>query len=78
MIAKVAGLLAADHVNIAALTCDRDKRGGNAMLCIELDQTLGDPAQQFLLSWPEMDWVRMVQPVMDAGIVAPVLLGTTA
>ncbi len=78
VIAKVATLLASDHVNIAALTCDRDKRGGNAMLCIELDQTLGEAAQQFLLSWPEMDWVRMVQPVMDAGIVAPVLLGTTA
>ena len=78
VIARVAGLLAADQVNIAALTCDRDKRGGNAMLCIELDQVLGEAAQQFLLSWPEMDWVRMVRPVMDAGIVAPVLQGTTA
>ena len=48
------------------------------MLCIELDQVLGEAAQQFLLSWPEMDWVRMVRPVMDAGIVAPVLQGTTA
>ncbi|AZI42386.1 L-serine ammonia-lyase, iron-sulfur-dependent, subunit beta [Deinococcus psychrotolerans] len=78
VIAKIAGLLAADQVNIAALTCDRDKRGGNAMLCVELDQSLGEAAQKFLLSWPGMDWVRMVRPVMDAGIVAPVLLGTTA
>ncbi len=78
VIAKVAGLLAADGVNIAALTCDRNKRGGDALLSIELDQPLGAAAQAFLQSWPEMQWVRMVEPVMDAGIVAPVLLGTTA
>ncbi|AWN23223.1 L-serine ammonia-lyase, iron-sulfur-dependent, subunit beta [Deinococcus irradiatisoli] len=78
VIAKVAGLLAADQVNIAALTCARNQRGGDAMLCTELDQPLGEAAHTFLRSWPEMKWVRMVRPVMDAGIQAPVLLGTTA
>lgn len=69
IIARVATLIAADHVNIATLTCAREKRGGDAMLCIELDNALGEAAQHFLLSWHEMNWVRMVEPVMDTGII---------
>ena len=40
VIAKVASLVAADHVNVAALVCSREKRGGAAMLCIEMDGPL--------------------------------------
>ncbi len=83
VIARVASLVAADHVNIAALVCSREKRGGAAMLCIELDQALSPAALTFLQGWPEMDWVRMVRPIMDAadtigGGEVPVLAGTTA
>jgi len=83
VIARVASLVSADHVNIAALVCSREKRGGNAMLCIELDQALSGAALAFLNGWPEMDWVRMVRPIMDAGDTigggdVPVLPGTTA
>lgn len=83
VIARVASLVAADHVNIAALVCSREKRGGAAMLCTELDQPLSPAALSFLEGWPEMDWVRMVRPIMDAGDTigggeVPVLAGTTA
>ncbi len=83
VIAKVASLVAADHVNIAALVCSREKRGGAAMLCTELDQPLSSAALGFLSGWPEMDWVRMVHPIMDAGDTigggeVPILAGTTA
>ncbi len=83
VIARVASLVAADHVNIAALVCSREKRGGAAMLCIELDGPLSPAALSFLSGWPEMDWVRMVRPIMDAGDTigggdVPVLAGTTA
>jgi L-serine dehydratase len=83
VIARVASLVAADHVNIAALVCSREKRGGAAMLCTELDQQLSPAALTFLEGWPEMDWVRMVRPIMDAGETigggdVPVLAGTTA
>jgi len=88
VIARVASLVAADHVNIAALVCSREKRGGAAMLCTELDGSLSPAALAFLSGWPEMDWVRMVRPIMDAadaiggggadGNSVPVLAGTTA
>ena len=83
VIARVASLVAADHVNVAALVCSREKRGGAAMLCIEMDGPLSPAALAFLGGWPEMDWVRMVRPIMDAGATigggeVPVLTGTTA
>ncbi|WP_293911525.1 L-serine ammonia-lyase, iron-sulfur-dependent subunit beta [Deinococcus sp.] len=83
VIARVTALVAAAGVNIAALICSRQKRGGGAMTCLELDGPLSGPALAFLSSWPEMAWVRMVRPVMDAGATigggdVPVLTGTTA
>ena len=58
------------------------------MLCIELDGALSPAALAFLQGWPEMDWVRMVRPIMDAGDTiggggidghgVPILAGTTA
>lgn len=83
VIARVASLVAADHVNVAALVCSREKRGGAAMLCVEMDQPLSAAALAFLGGWPEMDWVRMVRPIMDAGATigggqVPTFTGTTA
>ncbi len=69
IIARVATLIAADHINIATLTCAREKRGGDAMLCIELDNALSGAALNFLSVWSEMKWVRVVQPIMDTGTI---------
>lgn len=76
IIARVATLIAADHVNIATLTCTREKRGGDAMLTIELDNSLSVPAYRFVSHWPEMNWARLVQPVMDTGLPASPLATT--
>ncbi|ADV67227.1 L-serine ammonia-lyase, iron-sulfur-dependent subunit beta [Deinococcus maricopensis] len=65
IIARVASLIASDGVNIATLNCTREKRGGAAMLSIELDAPLSDEAVRMLSRWPEMAWIRMLPKVMD-------------
>ncbi|MFC4637298.1 L-serine ammonia-lyase, iron-sulfur-dependent subunit beta [Deinococcus hohokamensis] len=65
MIARVASTIAADGVNIAALTCTRQTRGGQALLAIELDQPLSPEALAFLNHWPDMNWVRLLPKLMD-------------
>ena len=65
MIARIASTIAADAVNIAALTCTRDTRGGQALLAIELDQALSPEALAFLNRWPDVNWVRMLPKLMD-------------
>jgi L-serine dehydratase len=61
----VATTLAADGANIAALTCAREKRGGDALLAIELDQPLSEPALNFVRAWAGMAWTRMLPKLMD-------------
>lgn len=65
MIARVASTLAADGVNIAALTCTRQTRGGEALLAIELDQAPGAELIAFARTWPDMHWVRFLPKLMD-------------
>ncbi|WP_026298796.1 L-serine ammonia-lyase, iron-sulfur-dependent subunit beta [Deinococcus aquatilis] len=65
VIARVATTLAADGANIAALTCAREKRGGDALLAIELDQPLSEPALNFVRAWAGMAWTRMLPKLMD-------------
>ena len=65
MIARVASTLAADGVNIAALTCTRQTRGGEALLAIELDQAPGAALLAFARTWPDMHWVRFLPKLMD-------------
>lgn len=67
MIARVTTVIAADHVNIATLSCTREKRGGEALLTIELDSALSSAACDFLRVWPEIHWSRLLSPVMDTG-----------
>lgn len=65
MIARIASTIAADGVNIAALTCTRQTRGGQALLAIELDAPLSDQALAFLDYWPDTNWVRLLPKLMD-------------
>lgn len=67
VIARVASLIAADGVNIAALGCTRQKRGGDALLVIELDSPLSEEALAFLSRWQEVQWLRLLPSVMDGG-----------
>lgn len=65
MIARIASTIAADGVNIAALTCTRETRGGQALVAIELDAPLSPQALAFLDHWPDTNWVRMLPKLMD-------------
>ena len=56
-IARIAGILADDGVNIATLRLTRKARGGDAFMVIELDEAANDKA------WKDIDalsWVRWV------------------
>lgn len=65
MIARVASTVAADGVNIAALTCTRENRGGQALLAIELDAPLSPEALAFFTTWKDTNWVRLLPKLMD-------------
>lgn len=66
-IARVTRLVADDRVNIATLTCNRERRGGAALMALELDQPLSATAVTRVSELLETTWVRMLAPVMDAG-----------
>jgi len=54
-------------VNIAALSSNRDRRGGEAVMCLELDARLSGEALAWIGRIHGMNWVRMLPPVMDEG-----------
>jgi L-serine dehydratase len=66
-IATVTRVVADDRVNIAALTSNRDRRGGEALMCLELDGRLSDEALAWIGRIKGMNWIRMLPPVMDEG-----------
>ncbi|WP_041657855.1 L-serine ammonia-lyase, iron-sulfur-dependent subunit beta [Marinithermus hydrothermalis] len=63
VIARVARVIADDEVNIAYLTCARQKRGGEAMMSIEVDRDLSQPALDYLNHLSYILWVRMLPQV---------------
>jgi len=66
-IATVTRVVADDRVNIAALSSNRDRRGGEALMCLELDGRLSDEALSWIARIKGMNWIRMLPPVMDEG-----------
>ena len=66
-IATVTRVVADDRVNIAALSSNRDRRGGEALMCLELDARLSNEALAWIARIHGMNWVRMLPPVMDEG-----------
>jgi L-serine dehydratase len=66
-IATVTRVVADDRVNIAALSSNRDRRGGEALMCLELDGRLSDEALAWIARIKGMNWIRMLPPVMDEG-----------
>ena len=66
-IATVTRVVADDRVNITALSSNRDRRGGEALMCLELDGRLSDEALAWIARIKGMNWIRMLPPVMDEG-----------
>lgn len=63
VIARVARVLADDEVNIAYLTSSRDKKGGEALMSIEMDKPLAEVPLLYLNHLPYVLWARVVPPV---------------
>lgn len=65
VIARVARVIADDDVNIATLVSARRKRGGEAMMSIEIDRPLSQPALNYLNHLRFITWLRELPAVMD-------------
>lgn len=65
IIARVARVIADDEGNIATLHSARRKRGGAAMMSIEIDRRLAQYALDYLTFVPYIHWLRMLPEVMS-------------
>ncbi|GAA5336567.1 L-serine ammonia-lyase, iron-sulfur-dependent subunit beta [Thermus antranikianii] len=65
VVARVARILADDEVNIAYLTVSRKKRGGEAMMSLEVDRPLPEVPLRYLEHLSYILWVRQIPPVTD-------------
>jgi L-serine dehydratase len=65
VIARVARVIADDDGNIGRLHCARRKRGGQAMMSVEIDKTLSQYVLEYLSRLPYVGWVRMLPEVMS-------------
>jgi L-serine dehydratase len=64
IIAQVARVIADGEVNIATLHCARRKRGGEAMMSVEIDRPLAPYVRDYLNSLPYISWLRLLPEVM--------------
>ena len=67
IIARVARVIADDEGNVATLHSARRKRGGLAMMSIEIDRRLAQYALDYLTHVPYIHWLRMLPEVMSGG-----------
>lgn len=65
VIARVARVIADDEVNIATLTSTRLKRGGEALMAVEIDRRLAQYALDYLTHHPYIHWMRLLPEVMS-------------
>ena len=65
VVARVARILADDEVNIAYLTVSRKKKGGEAMMSLEVDRPLSEVPLRYLEHLSYILWVHQIPPVMD-------------
>jgi len=70
VIARVARVIADDDVNIATLVSARRKRGGEAMMSIEIDRELTQPALDYLHHLRFITWMRQLPEVMQGEVPA--------
>ncbi len=65
VIATVTRVIADNDANIATLTCGRKRRGGEAMMSIEIDRRLSQYVLDYLTHLPFVRWMRMLPEVMS-------------
>lgn len=64
VIARVASVVADDDGNIATAFSARQRRGGHAMMSVEIDRPLADYAVTYLTQLPYIHWLRTLPAVM--------------
>ncbi|HZJ09643.1 MAG TPA: L-serine ammonia-lyase, iron-sulfur-dependent subunit beta [Trueperaceae bacterium] len=64
VIARVAGVVADDDGNIGSILSARERRGGRAMMSVEIDKSLSQAAVDYLGSLPYVHWFRALPEVM--------------
>jgi L-serine dehydratase len=62
-IARIAGLLADDGVNIATLRLTRKERGGDAFMVIEVDEEPGPEVRDHIRTLPWVKWAYRLDKV---------------
>jgi L-serine dehydratase len=62
-VARIAGILAEQHVNLATMRLTRKERGGDAFMVIECDEPPGDAAREAIGSLEWVQWVRTLEKV---------------
>jgi L-serine dehydratase len=65
-IARVTRVIADDEINVATLHSARQRRGGEAMMSIEMDRPLSEIAFGYLEHLPFVSWMRRLPEVMSA------------
>ncbi len=63
-VARIAGILAEQQVNLATMRLTRKERGGDAFMVIECDEPPGGAARQAI---DELDWVKWVRTLDKVG-----------
>jgi L-serine dehydratase len=66
VIARVARIIADDEINIGTLHCARRRKGGEAMMSIEMDRPLSEPAAAYLDHLPFVLSLHHLPEVMSA------------
>ncbi len=67
MVAKVTGLLAKNNINIARMNLFRSRRGGEALMVIELDQNVPSRATKSIANLECVISVRQLEPTKRLG-----------
>jgi L-serine dehydratase len=62
-IARIAGLLAEDGINIATLRVTRKQRGGDAFMVIEVDDPPGEDVRDHIRALPWVRWTHRLDKV---------------
>ncbi|WP_457629955.1 L-serine ammonia-lyase, iron-sulfur-dependent subunit beta [Oceanithermus sp.] len=66
VIARVAAVLADEEINIARIVSGREKRGGDALMSLELDRAASPEALAYLRHLSYVSWARPVPPLQHA------------
>ncbi|WP_297201447.1 L-serine ammonia-lyase, iron-sulfur-dependent subunit beta [Thermanaeromonas sp.] len=63
VVAQVASVLACHEINIATMRVSRERAGGRALMAVETDQEISQPARQALLSLPMLEKIAILPRV---------------